>query len=82
MLGPATTPAPSLGQACGFEVRYRYLHVFAEGETEMNAAAIVSPGLIPRSGFFHADTQDPIVEADLRRQFNRVHACHRFVMDL
>jgi GNAT superfamily N-acetyltransferase len=69
-------------QACGFDVRYRYLHVFAEGETEMNAAATVSPGLIPRSGLFHADTQDPTVEAELRQRFRRVHACHRFVRDL
>jgi ribosomal protein S18 acetylase RimI-like enzyme len=69
-------------QACGFEVRYRYLHVFAESEAEMKAAATVSPGLIPRSGFFHADTHDPMVEADLRQQFGRVHACHRFVRDL
>ena len=69
-------------QACGFEVKYRYLHVFAEGEIEMDTAATVSPGLIPRSGFFHADTQDPLVEAGLRQQFSRVHACHRFVRDL
>jgi hypothetical protein len=46
-------------QACGFEIRYRYLHVFAEGEAEMNTAATVSPGLIPRSGFFHAGHPRP-----------------------
>ncbi|MEO5663168.1 MAG: GNAT family N-acetyltransferase [Nocardioides sp.] len=69
-------------RVCGFEVRYRYLHVFADGEAEMASAAAVSPGLHPRSGFFHADTQDVAVEADLRRRFSRVHACHRFVQDL
>lgn len=69
-------------RACGLEVRYRYLHVFAESEAEMASAATVSPGLIPRSGFFHADTQDPAMEADCRQRFSRVHACHRFVQDL
>jgi ribosomal protein S18 acetylase RimI-like enzyme len=69
-------------QACGFEVDYRYLHVFADGAAEMDSAATVSSRLIPRFGFFHADTQDAAVEADLRQRFSRVHACHRFVQDL
>jgi ribosomal protein S18 acetylase RimI-like enzyme len=69
-------------RACGFDARYRYLHVFADGQGEMDRAATTSPGLIPRSGFFHADTQDPAVEAELRKRFTRIHACHRFVRDL
>ena len=69
-------------RACGFEARYRYLHVFADGEAEMADAVTVSPDLDPRSGFFHADTQDVAVEADLRQRFSRVHACHRFVHSL
>jgi ribosomal protein S18 acetylase RimI-like enzyme len=68
--------------AGGFAVRYRYLHVYADGEEEMRAAATAAPGLIARSGFFHADTQDPAVEAALRQRFGRVHACHRLVLDL
>lgn len=69
-------------QAAGFKQSYRYLHVYATGTAEMAEAATVSPDLLPRAGFFHADTQDPEVEADLRRRFSRVHACHRFVLAL
>lgn len=68
-------------RACGFDARYRYLHVFADGEQEMTRAVTASPGFIPRAGFFHVDTQDEAVEADLRERFQRVHACHRFVQD-
>ncbi len=63
----------------GFDLTYRYLHVYASSEAEMNSAVTPYPGLIPRLGFFHADTQDAEVEADLRRRFSRVHACHRFL---
>ncbi len=63
----------------GFDLTYRYLHVYASSEAEMNSAVTAYPGLIPRLGFFHADTQDAEVEADLRRRFSRVHACHRFL---
>lgn len=38
----------------------------------MNSAVTAYPGLIPRLGFFDADTQDAEVEADLRRRFSRV----------
>ncbi|WP_248579574.1 GNAT family N-acetyltransferase [Nocardioides sp. InS609-2] len=69
-------------EASGFEVGYRYLHVYVTGVDEMADAVQAQVGLEPRSGFFHADTQDPGVEADLRRRFRRVHACHRFVRDL
>jgi ribosomal protein S18 acetylase RimI-like enzyme len=69
-------------RARGFDARYRYLHVYAEGAEEVATAATVPPGLIARFAFFHADTQDAAVESDLRRQFTRVHACHRFVKDL
>jgi len=68
--------------AAGFDLTYRYLHVYASGEAEMNSAATASPGLIPRLGFFHADIQDAEVEADLRRRFSRVHSCRRFVRHL
>ena len=66
-------------RAAGFDQTYRYLHVYASGEAEMKRAVTMALGLIPKHGFFHADTQDPEVEADLRYRFSRVHACHRFV---
>lgn len=69
-------------RATGFEVAYRYLHVYASGAAEMADAVTSSSGLLPRSAFFHADTQYPKVEADLRRRFGRVHACQRFVREL
>jgi ribosomal protein S18 acetylase RimI-like enzyme len=68
-------------QAMGFEVAYRYLHVYASGEAELADALTASSGLLPRSAFFHADTQDPMVETDLRKRFVRVHACQRFVRE-
>ncbi|WP_198950361.1 GNAT family N-acetyltransferase [Kineosporia sp. A_224] len=66
----------------GFTVTYRYLHVYASTPEEMRAAAGSTAGLLPRSGFFHADTQDPEVEVALRTTFARVHACHRFVAEI
>lgn len=65
--------------ASGFVVAYRYLHVYASGPEGMARAVTSRPGLTVRTGFFHVDTQDPDEEARLRRDFTRVHACHRLV---
>lgn len=66
-------------RAAGFELNFRYLHVYASTPEEMALATTSAPGLVGRLGHFHADATD---ELALRARFRRVHACHQFVLDL
>lgn len=70
-------PANSWYLSQGFKERFRYLHVFATDDSEMQRAVRSSrKGLLPVSGFFHANTED---EEELRREFRRVHICRQYV---
>ena len=64
----------------GFRESFRYLHVYARGETEPGAAIVGARlGLTPVAAFFHADISN---EAVLRSEFRRVHICRRYVRSI
>jgi ribosomal protein S18 acetylase RimI-like enzyme len=59
----------------GFVEGYRYLHVYARGETESRAAVEGRRGLAPMKVFLHAEADhDP----DHVKQFERVYSCRRY----
>lgn len=66
--------------AQGFVESFRYLHVYASSDRELEAA-IPGPAehLTPVKGFFHARIEN---EASLRASFARVHVCRKFVLSL
>ncbi|MCM2576326.1 GNAT family N-acetyltransferase [Streptomyces meridianus] len=70
-------------RAMGFVESDHYLHVFAHAYTAPDepARAIRSPrpGLRLVAAFLHARLED---EAQLRREFDRVHMCRRFALTL
>jgi ribosomal protein S18 acetylase RimI-like enzyme len=69
-------------QAQGFVESEHYLHVYADyyaDPGEPDRAVVRRPGLRPIKLFLHA----PITqEAAMRKQFQRVHVCRRFSMEL
>ncbi|MER8069901.1 GNAT family N-acetyltransferase [Streptomyces sp. NPDC094034] len=68
-------------RAMGFEESDHYLHVFAHAYTATDepdrAVLEPRPGLRLMAAFMHAELAD---EAQLRREFSRVHICRRFAM--
>jgi ribosomal protein S18 acetylase RimI-like enzyme len=65
-------------RARGFAESSHYLHVYADhyvGTGEPGLAVLSRPGLEPIKVFLHAAIDK---EAELRRQFSRVHVCRRF----
>lgn len=64
----------------GFTERFSYLHVFAASGAEIERAVKSGrQGLLPVSGFFHANIED---EDQLRRRFRRVHVCRQYTKAL
>jgi ribosomal protein S18 acetylase RimI-like enzyme len=69
------TAANAWYEKTGFVEGYRYLHVYARGETESQAAVQGRRGLVPMAVFLHAEADhDP----DHREQFERVYSCRRY----
>ncbi|MCX4826871.1 GNAT family N-acetyltransferase [Streptomyces sp. NBC_01142] len=70
-------------RAMGFKESDHYLHVYAHAYTAADEPDHVivkpRPGLRLMSAFLHAKLAD---EAQLRREFSRVHVCRRFAMTL
>ncbi|MEU4099016.1 GNAT family N-acetyltransferase [Streptomyces sp. NPDC026673] len=68
-------------RAMGFTESDHYLHVYAHHHTapgEPDRAILTPrPGLRLMAAFLHAKLED---EAQLRREFSRVHVCRRFAM--
>ena len=64
----------------GFTEAYRYLHVYASEDGEIERAVTATrTGLRPVSAFFHADISH---EEQMRKDFGRVHVCRRYVRPL
>lgn len=63
-------------RASGFRETFRYLHVYAKTDAEVESA-IVAPraGLTPVAAFFHARIDE---EERLRREYQRVYVCRRY----
>lgn len=63
----------------GFAQNTHYLHVYASTPEEARTAFGSPLNLMPRSGFFHAWTDE---EDALRNQFTRVHTCRQYLKPL
>ncbi len=63
----------------GFAETFRYLHVFASAEEIQRTVTVVTEGLTPVAGFFHADIQN---EAQIRASYERVYQCRRYLTSL
>jgi ribosomal protein S18 acetylase RimI-like enzyme len=63
----------------GFVETFSYLHVFAEGDTEVSKVVRVDDGLVPVKVFLHAKADR---EAALRTEFARVYKCRSYESDL
>lgn len=67
-------------QRQGFAETFRYLHVYAISDAEVEAAIVkAGHGLTPARAFFHAGIA---AEAALRGTFERVHVCRRYELVL
>ena len=72
-------PANAWYQAMGFAAEQHYLHVYKTWDSETDEELAAPAGLRIVGAFMHASLDD---EDDLRRRFNRVHVCRRYVQTI